>query len=140
MIGTMDPHTEAHTTQAAQASPLQVQRQPVDVAQIPTTVETVLEEVDEVAQIPTDNEANSPPTQAPPEVSTNQSNEPGTTQPFHPEANRHEADTAGTDKCYQLRFLINHFNKRAKAMRYVSVFLSFDEGGIGCRSRYCPKN
>ena len=54
---------------------------------------------------------------------------------FHPEAGRGE----GTgDKCHQLRYFIRAFNKRAQHTFHLGPDISFDEGGIPMRSRYCP--
>ena len=56
---------------------------------------------------------------------------------FHPE-DKSVASMGEMDKCYQLRHTINTFNVASLNMRYVPGKLSFDEGGVGCRSRYCP--
>ena len=54
---------------------------------------------------------------------------------FHPEeksmANGEE------DKCYQIRAAIKQLNASSKANFVAGSNMSFDEGGIGCRSRYC---
>ena len=44
----------------------------------------------------------------------------------------------GGDKCYQLRKLIQAVNAASKRSFWIPQDLAFDEGGIGCRSRYCP--
>ena len=44
----------------------------------------------------------------------------------------------GGDKCYQLRKLIQAVNAASKRSFRIPQDLAFDEGGIGCRSRYCP--
>jgi Transposase IS4 len=54
---------------------------------------------------------------------------------FHPEE---KAAGAGGDKCYMLRHLINICNASSMSSFYVPKDLAFDEGGVGCRSRYCP--
>lgn len=54
---------------------------------------------------------------------------------FHPED---KAAGAGGDKCYQLRHVINTLNSAARYTFYTPKDLAFDEGGVGCRSRYCP--
>jgi hypothetical protein len=54
---------------------------------------------------------------------------------FHPED---KASGLGGDKCYQIRYVINVLNTTAKKAFKVPKDLSFDEGGIGCRSRYYP--
>lgn len=55
---------------------------------------------------------------------------------FHPE----DKDLAGTggDKCYQLRRAINSLNQSAKSVFDAGCYFCFDEGGCGCRSRFCP--
>ena len=53
---------------------------------------------------------------------------------FHPEADK----SLCNDKCHQLRYLIRLFNKRAKEVFSLGANVSFDEGGIAMRSRYCP--
>ena len=42
------------------------------------------------------------------------------------------------DKCYQLRWFIHQFNYMAKKIFYLGPNVSFDEGGIAMRSRFCP--
>ena len=54
---------------------------------------------------------------------------------FHPESK--EAGRGG-DKCYQLRRLIQAVNSASRRSFKIPQDLAFDEGGIGCRSRYCP--
>jgi len=54
---------------------------------------------------------------------------------FHPED---KASGLGGNKCYQIRYVINTLNAAAKKAFKIPKDLSFDEGGIGCRSRYCP--
>ena len=54
---------------------------------------------------------------------------------FHPES---KGAARGGDKCYQLRKLIQAVNAASKRSFIIPQDLSFDEGGIGCRSRYCP--
>ena len=54
---------------------------------------------------------------------------------FHPEEKK---IGEGGDKCYQLRFAINSFNNAAMSFFEVPRDLTFDEGGCGCRSRFCP--
>ena len=54
---------------------------------------------------------------------------------FHPELK--EAGRGG-DKCFQLRKLIQAVNAASKRSFRIPQDLAFDEGGIGCRSRYCP--
>ena len=44
----------------------------------------------------------------------------------------------GGDKCYQLRKILTAVNAGSKQSFRVPRDLAFDEGGIGCRSRYCP--
>ena len=44
----------------------------------------------------------------------------------------------GTDKVYHLRYMLNVVNDRSKVVFLPSATLVFDEGVIGCRSRYCP--
>lgn len=54
---------------------------------------------------------------------------------FHPEE---KCAGDGGDKCYMLRHLINTCNSVSKFTFWTPKDLSFDEGGVGCRSRYCP--
>lgn len=54
---------------------------------------------------------------------------------FHPEDKK---QGYGGDKCYQLRYAINKFNTAAMETFHNPRDCCFDEGGIGCRSRYCP--
>jgi hypothetical protein len=54
---------------------------------------------------------------------------------FHPED---KYVGAGGDKCYMLRHVIRTFNQVSKHTFYTPKDLAFDEGGVGCRSRYCP--
>ena len=44
----------------------------------------------------------------------------------------------GGDKCHQLRKLITALNAASKRSFRIPKDMAFDEGGIGCRSRYCP--
>ena len=53
---------------------------------------------------------------------------------FHPEA----GDSQCNDKCHQLRYFIRMFNYMAKDVFYLGENVSFDEGGVAMRSRYCP--
>ncbi|CAB9500921.1 expressed unknown protein [Seminavis robusta] len=54
---------------------------------------------------------------------------------FHPE----DKDMAGTsDKCYQLRRAINATNSASKSTFEAGAQCAFDEGGVACRSRFCP--
>jgi uncharacterized protein YqkB len=55
---------------------------------------------------------------------------------FHPE-NKTLAN-GKADKCYHLRAAINELNAASYANFVPEANLSFDEGGIACRSRYCP--
>jgi Transposase IS4 len=55
---------------------------------------------------------------------------------FHPEDK--VASAGMTDKCYQLRHAINTFNSASSNLRYVPSNVSFDEGGVMCKSRFCP--
>jgi hypothetical protein len=55
---------------------------------------------------------------------------------FHPECKKR--GNAGNDKCYQLRKAINQLNAGARCNFVPEGNCSFDEGGISCRSRYCP--
>lgn len=52
---------------------------------------------------------------------------------FHPEEN---SSSIGGDKCYKLRHLLNAFNNSSKHSLFVPTDLEFDEGGVGCRSRF----
>ena len=54
---------------------------------------------------------------------------------FHPED---KSVLSGGDKCYQIRYIMNSFNAASKQTWYVPGDVTFDEGGVGCRSRYCP--
>lgn len=54
---------------------------------------------------------------------------------YHPED---KAAAVGGDKCYQIRNALNTCNCAAKDSFTVGCNLTFDEGGIGCRSRFCP--
>ena len=54
---------------------------------------------------------------------------------FHPED---KTCALGGDKCYQIRHLIKQFNAASRQSFHIPCWLSFDEGGIGCRSRFCP--
>ena len=53
---------------------------------------------------------------------------------FHPEAGESECG----DKCHQLRYFIRMFNYMAKEVFHLGPNVSFDEGGVAMRSRYCP--
>jgi hypothetical protein len=53
---------------------------------------------------------------------------------FHPEAE----NSICNDKCHQLRHFIRMFNSKAKNVFSLGPNVSFDEGGIAMRSRYCP--
>ena len=55
---------------------------------------------------------------------------------FHPET-KCEADGA-RDKCYMLRRAINQMNVCSNELFCPECNCAFDEGGISCRSRYCP--
>lgn len=55
---------------------------------------------------------------------------------FHPE-DKILSDQLG-DKCYMLRSVINELNRCSLRNFVPEGNLSFDEGGIACRSRYCP--
>ena len=54
---------------------------------------------------------------------------------FHPDD---KALAAGGDKCYQIRYALNSFNEASKRTWFPPKDVTFDEGGVGCRSRYCP--
>ena len=54
---------------------------------------------------------------------------------FHPEHKR--ASNSG-DKCYQLRAALNQLNAASHACFDPGKDLTFDEGGVACRSRLCP--
>ena len=54
---------------------------------------------------------------------------------FHPE---NKVASLNKDKCYQLRHAIQQFNSAALLTFVPSENLTFDEGGIACRSRMCP--
>jgi hypothetical protein len=56
-------------------------------------------------------------------------------QAFHPEQ-KHAG--VGGDKCYQIRFALNHLNKVSRETFHAGPSLTFDEGGIPTRSRFCP--
>ena len=55
---------------------------------------------------------------------------------FHPE-NKMKANGL-EDKCYHIRATMNELNAAAVANFVPEGNLAFDEGGCGCRSRYCP--
>jgi hypothetical protein len=55
---------------------------------------------------------------------------------FHPE-DKVQAN-GSEDKCYQLRSAINEINAASLANFAPEGNYAFDEGGIACRSRYCP--
>ena len=53
---------------------------------------------------------------------------------FHPEA----GSTSCGDKCHQLRYFIRRFNECAQKVFHLGPNVSFDEGGVAMKSRYCP--
>ena len=53
---------------------------------------------------------------------------------FHPETGTSQCG----DKCHQLRYFIRRFNECAKKTFNLGPNVSFDEGGVAMRSRYCP--
>ena len=53
---------------------------------------------------------------------------------FHPE----DKIPHDPDKCYQLRHAINTINVASKSIFNVGGHLTFDEGSVGCCSRFCP--
>lgn len=55
---------------------------------------------------------------------------------FHPE-DKNRAN-GNEDKCYQIRAAMNSMNAASLKNFVPEGNLSFDEGGIACRSRYCP--
>lgn len=55
---------------------------------------------------------------------------------FHPEDK--VLGNGCEDKCYQLRAALNEINAAARANFVPEANCAFDEGGIACRSRYCP--
>ncbi|CAB9525639.1 unknown protein [Seminavis robusta] len=55
---------------------------------------------------------------------------------FHPECKSMAGE--GGDKCYQLRRCINTVNRASKSTFDAGCWCSFDEGGVACRSRFCP--
>jgi Transposase IS4 len=55
---------------------------------------------------------------------------------FHPEDK--QMASGGGDKCYQLRRAINRINMSSKTCFVAGRDMAFDEGGVGCRSRFCP--
>ena len=55
---------------------------------------------------------------------------------FHPEDKA--LANGSEDKCYMLRKAINSLNAASLSNFVPEPNLSFDEGGIACRSRYCP--
>jgi len=55
---------------------------------------------------------------------------------FHPE-DKFLGNQKG-DKCYMLRAQLNEINTRSMTNFVPEANLAFDEGGIACRSRYCP--
>ncbi|CAB9517269.1 unknown protein [Seminavis robusta] len=55
---------------------------------------------------------------------------------FHPECKSMAGE--GGDKCYQLRRCINTVNLASKSTFHAGCWCSFDEGGVACRSRFCP--
>ena len=54
---------------------------------------------------------------------------------FHPEAGDNKESG---DKCHQLQYFICRFNEKARNIFYLGPNVSFDEGGVPMRSRYCP--
>ena len=42
------------------------------------------------------------------------------------------------DKCHQLCWVINHFNRKSRKSFIPGFKMSFDEGGHATRSRFCP--
>jgi Transposase IS4 len=54
---------------------------------------------------------------------------------YHPE-DKSRGD--GGDKCYQIRHALNTVNAAAMACFIIGAHLTFDEGGVACRSRFCP--
>jgi len=54
---------------------------------------------------------------------------------FHPE---HKRVSNSGDKCYQLRAALNQLNAASLATFDPGKDLTFDEGGVACRSRLCP--
>jgi hypothetical protein len=55
---------------------------------------------------------------------------------FHPEDKGLANGTE--DKCYQLRLAMNELNAASLSNFVPEANCSFDEGGVACRSRYCP--
>lgn len=55
---------------------------------------------------------------------------------FHPEDKA--LANGSEDKCYMLRSALNELNTASLANFVPEANLSFDEGGVACRSRYCP--
>ncbi|CAB9531382.1 unknown protein [Seminavis robusta] len=55
---------------------------------------------------------------------------------FHPEDK--EMGGGSSDKCYQLRRAINSTNSASKSIFEAGSHCAFDEGGVACRSRFCP--
>ena len=45
---------------------------------------------------------------------------------------------SAVDKCYQIHYVLNSFNAAARNCWYVPRDVTFDEGSVGCRSRYSP--
>lgn len=56
---------------------------------------------------------------------------------FHPEDKWRQGHDIH-DKCYQLRAAINELNAASLANFVPEANCAFDEGGVACRSRYCP--
>jgi len=54
---------------------------------------------------------------------------------FHPED---KTAGIGKDKCYQLRHALNQLNASALTTFHMGPNMAFDEGGVACRSRFCP--
>ena len=53
---------------------------------------------------------------------------------LHPESGESQCH----DKCHQLRYFIRMFNYMARDVFHLGPDVSFDEGGVAMRSRYCP--
>jgi len=54
---------------------------------------------------------------------------------FHPED---KTAGIGKDKCCQLRHVLNQLNALALSSFHMGPNMAFDEGGVACRSRFCP--
>lgn len=55
---------------------------------------------------------------------------------FHPEDKG--LANGSSDKCYMLRAALNELNEASMTNFVPEPNLAFDEGGVPCRSRYCP--